>query len=92
MNAPDVLYIADMPIKNPFHTAPFLSLHALVASRGDGLRSEFVTLFSRMAHGADPSLSETLPAPVGYGYDVGRDQESGTQGQAIPKNADSYKD
>ena len=32
---------------------PLLSLHALAATRGDGLRPQFVDLFTRLAAGAD---------------------------------------
>lgn len=41
-------------------TVPFLSLHALAAARGDGLRPEFLTLFERLAAPleADPTVVE----------------------------------
>jgi hypothetical protein len=58
-----------MPIKTPLQTPRFLSLHALAASRGDGLRPELVELFKRMAHGADSSLSETAPPQETSGLD-----------------------
>ncbi len=48
-----------------FNMPPFLSLHALAAARGDGLRPEFADLFKRLAAGADGSLSETVPPPPG---------------------------
>lgn len=38
----------------------FLSFHVLAASRGDGLRPEFVDLFKRLAAGADDRLSESV--------------------------------
>jgi hypothetical protein len=44
---------------------PLLSLHALAATRGDGLRPEFVDLFRRLAAGADATLSESAPPPAG---------------------------
>jgi hypothetical protein len=40
---------------------PFLSLHMLAASRGDGLRPELVDLFKRLAAGADATHSESAP-------------------------------
>jgi hypothetical protein len=43
---------------------PFLSLHKLAAARGDGLRPQFVKLFTRLAAGADATLSESAqPSP-----------------------------
>jgi hypothetical protein len=59
-----------MPVRKPFHTPPFLSLHAIAASRGDGLRPELLNLFRRMANGADANLSETVPPPAGCGLDA----------------------
>jgi hypothetical protein len=44
---------------------PLFSLHALAATRGDGLRPEFVDLFKRLAAGADTTLSESAPPPAG---------------------------
>jgi hypothetical protein len=44
---------------------PFLSLHTLAAARGDGLRPEFVKLFTRLAVGADATLSESAQPPAG---------------------------
>ena len=38
---------------------PFLSFHAIAASRGDGLRPELVDLFKRLAAGCDTTLSES---------------------------------
>jgi hypothetical protein len=35
----------------------FLSLHTLAAARGDGLRPEFVKLFTRLAAAADATRS-----------------------------------
>ncbi|HEY2526496.1 MAG TPA: hypothetical protein VGJ20_00910 [Xanthobacteraceae bacterium] len=43
---------------------PFLSLHALAAKRGEGLRPELVDLFKRLATGADVTLSETVQLPA----------------------------
>jgi hypothetical protein len=43
---------------------PFLSLHALAAVRGDGLRPEFIDLFKRLVAGA--TLSETAEPPTGF--------------------------
>jgi hypothetical protein len=40
---------------------PLLSLHALAATRGDGLRPDFVDLFRCLAAGADATLSESAP-------------------------------
>jgi hypothetical protein len=51
-----------MPSKN--FSMPFLSLHALAAARGEGLRPEFVDLFKRLAAGADITLSETAHSPA----------------------------
>jgi hypothetical protein len=42
---------------------PFLSFHTLAAARGDGLRPEFVQLFTRLAAGADATLSESAQPP-----------------------------
>jgi hypothetical protein len=81
-----------MPIKKPLHAPPFLSLHALAAPRGEGLRPEFVTLFSRLAQGADPNLSEAAPAPEGCSPDVESDHQSIMQDQAAPKKTANRKD
>ena len=43
---------------------PFLSFHAIAASRGDGLRPELVDLFKRLAAGCDTTLSESAPPPA----------------------------
>jgi hypothetical protein len=48
---------------------PFLSLHTLAAARGDGLRPEFVKLFTRLAAGADVSLSESAQPPAGFAFE-----------------------
>jgi hypothetical protein len=48
---------------------PLLSLHALAATRGDGLRPEFVDLFRRLAAGADATLSESAPSPAGTAFE-----------------------
>jgi len=45
---------------------PFLSLHTLAAARGDGLHPEFVKLFTRLAAGADATLSESAQPPAGF--------------------------
>ena len=59
---------------------PFLSLHALAATRGDGLRPEFVDLFKRLAAGAgaDATLSETAEPPAGFAVDPARDEPIST--------------
>jgi hypothetical protein len=80
-----------MPVRKPLHTLPFLSLHAIAASRGDGLRPELVTLFNRLASGADPSLSEVVPAPLECGLDMEPDRQSVTQGQETPEKTDDHK-
>ncbi|HEV7983067.1 MAG TPA: hypothetical protein VGP86_09250 [Xanthobacteraceae bacterium] len=49
---------------------PFLSLHTLAAARGDGLRPEFVKLFTRLAAGADATLSESARPPAGLVFKV----------------------
>jgi hypothetical protein len=48
---------------------PFLSLHTLAAARGDGLRPEFVKLFTRLAVGADATLSESAQPPAGLAFE-----------------------
>ena len=53
---------------------PFLSLHALAATRGDGLRPEFVDLFKRLAAGADTTLSETAQLPAGLAIEPIKDE------------------
>ena len=52
---------------------PLLSLHALAATRGDGLRPEFVDLFRRLAAGADATLSESAPPPAGKAFEPAKD-------------------
>ena len=52
---------------------PFVSLHALAAARGDGLRPEFVKLFTRLAAGADATLSESAQPPVGFAFESVRE-------------------
>jgi hypothetical protein len=52
----------------------FLSLHALAATRGEGLRPEFVDLFKRLAAGADATLSETAQPPAGLAVDPVKDE------------------
>jgi hypothetical protein len=53
---------------------PFLSLHALAAERGDGLRPEFVDLFKRLAAGADDTLSESAQPPAGFSLEPVKDK------------------
>jgi hypothetical protein len=48
---------------------PFLSLHTLATARGDGLRPEFVKLFTRLAAGADATLSESAQPPAGLAFE-----------------------
>jgi hypothetical protein len=52
---------------------PFLSLHALAAARGDGLRPEFVDLFKRLAAGADATLSESAQPSAGLAFEPVKD-------------------
>jgi hypothetical protein len=47
---------------------PFFSLHTLAAARGDGLHPEFVKLFTRLAAGADATLSESAQPPAGFAF------------------------
>jgi hypothetical protein len=37
---------------------PLLSFHRIAATRGDGLHPELLTLFKRLAAGADENLAE----------------------------------
>ena len=53
---------------------PFLSLHTLAAARGDGLRPEFVKLSTRLAAGADATLSESAQPPVGLAFEPAREE------------------
>jgi len=53
---------------------PFLSLHALAAARGDGLRPEFLDLFKRLAAGANAALSESVQHPAGYAVELEKDE------------------
>jgi hypothetical protein len=53
---------------------PFLSLHPLAATRGEGLRPEFVELFKRLAAGADATLSETAQLPAEFAVDPVKDE------------------
>jgi hypothetical protein len=85
------LHFERMSIGKPLHTLPFLSLHAIAASRGDGLRPEFVNLFNRLASGADPSLSEVVPVPLECGLDMEPDRQSVTQGQETPEKTDNHE-
>jgi hypothetical protein len=52
---------------------PFISLHTLAAARGDGLRPEFVKLFTRLAAGADATLSESAQPPAGFAFEPVRE-------------------
>ena len=52
---------------------PFLSLHTLAAARGDGLRPEFVKLFTRLAAGADSTLSGSAQPPAGFTFEPVRE-------------------
>ena len=52
---------------------PLLLLHPLTATRGDGLRPEFVDLFRRLAAGADATLSESAPPPAGIALEPEKD-------------------
>jgi hypothetical protein len=52
---------------------PLLSFHALAATRGDGLRPEFVDLFKRLAAGADATLSESTQPPAGLTFEPVKD-------------------
>jgi len=45
---------------------PFLSLHSIAATRGDGLHPELLTLFKRLAAGVDDNLAEFAELPVGF--------------------------
>ena len=49
---------------------PFLSLHALAAARGDGLRLEFLDLFKRLAAGAKV---ESVEHPAGHSVESIKD-------------------
>jgi hypothetical protein len=51
---------------------PFLSLHTLAAARGDGLRPEFVDLFTRLAAGADAARSESAQPPARFAVEPSR--------------------
>jgi hypothetical protein len=53
---------------------PFLSLHALAAARGEGLHPEFVKLFTRLAAGADATLSESAQPPAGFTFAPTREE------------------
>jgi hypothetical protein len=44
---------------------PFLSLHTIAATRGDGLHHEFLALFKRLAAGVDDNFAEVAEPPVG---------------------------
>ena len=64
------------------YTVPFLSLHAIAASRGDGLHPELLALFERLA-----AASEVGPTAV----ELGRYQAEGIlnarPGSASPDDA-----
>jgi|RhiMetdeSRZDD1v2_1073273.scaffolds.fasta_scaffold34262_7 hypothetical protein len=64
---------------------PFLSLHTLAAARGDGLHPELVKLFTRLAAGADATLSESAQPPAGFTFEQegkGRLRTSGANKRA----------
>jgi hypothetical protein len=65
---------AKVPIKNS-DLPPLLSFHALAASRGDGLRPEFVDLFKRLAAGMDAQLSESVERPTGCAIERVKDDQ-----------------
>jgi len=44
---------------------PFLSLHSIAATRGDGLHPELLILFNRLAAGVDESVAEFTEPPMG---------------------------
>lgn len=44
---------------------PFLSLHSIAATRGDGLHPELLVLFNRLAAGVDDNLAEFAKLPAG---------------------------
>jgi hypothetical protein len=44
---------------------PFLSLHGIAATRGDGLHPELLMLFKRLAAGVDANLAEFAELPLG---------------------------
>jgi hypothetical protein len=44
---------------------PFLSLHSIAATRGDGLDPRLLILFIRLAAGVDESLAEFAEPPMG---------------------------
>jgi hypothetical protein len=52
---------------------PFLSLHTLAAARGDGLHPELAKLFTRLAAGADATLSESAQPPAGFTFEPVRE-------------------
>ena len=60
---------------------PFLSLHTLAAARGDGLRPEFVKLFTCPAAGADATLSESAQPPAGVTFEPVREGPASNKGR-----------
>jgi len=60
---------------------PFLSLHTLAAARGDGLRPEFVKLFTCPAAGADAPLSESPQPPAGVTFEPVREGPASNKGR-----------
>jgi hypothetical protein len=60
-----------MPIRKKLQAPRFQSFHAIAASRGDGLRPEFVPLFERLAQGAAANLSAILEASKTNGFEMG---------------------
>jgi hypothetical protein len=53
-----------MPTKDA-KLPPFLSLHSIAATRGDGLHPELLAFFKRLAAGVDDNLAEIAELPVG---------------------------
>jgi hypothetical protein len=60
-----------MPIRKKLQAPRFQSFHAIAASRGDGLRPEFVQLFERLAQGADTNLSAIVEASKTGEFETG---------------------
>jgi hypothetical protein len=76
-----------MPTKNT-NLPPFLSLHSIAATRGDGLRPELLALFKRLAAGVDNNLAEFAALPVRGNSDVrksdGKRKQSGLSAYDLP--------
>lgn len=60
---------------------PFLSLHTLAEARGDGLRPEFVKLFTCLAAGADATVSESAQTPAGVTFEQVREGPAANNGR-----------